>query len=178
MLCHLHLRSIAHYWLTQLVRLEELSANLNDPSTEVLDSDHFVKFELHLVIIMAVYDVPWVGYCLSGLSTDFGLLIAWPKFDYLGTSRSSYCHWVVMLCVLDLHLQCYLLSRESFINLAALELQCCWFVGSDCFDRLLFQTLNFKASAQDWLSHLETWQDFFAHLVYPLHVLPFWCASY
>ena len=40
------------------MRLEELSANLIDPSNEMLDSDHFVKFELHLVIIMAVYDVP------------------------------------------------------------------------------------------------------------------------
>ena len=40
------------------MRLEDLSANLIDPFTEVPDFDHSVKFELHLVIIMAVYDVP------------------------------------------------------------------------------------------------------------------------
>ena len=37
---------------------EDLSANSIDPSAEVPDSDHFVKFELHQEIIKAVYDVP------------------------------------------------------------------------------------------------------------------------
>ena len=160
------------------MRLKDLLANLIDPSIEVLDFDHFIKFELHQVIIVAVYDVPWVGYYLNGLFKDFSSPIAWPKFAHFRTSGSSCCHWVMKLCGLDLHLQCYLLFRVSFVNLAVLKLQCCWFVSSDYYDRLLFQTLNFIASAQGWLLHLEILQDSSIHWANPLHGLPFWCASY
>ena len=40
------------------MRLKDLLADLIDPSIEALDFDHFIKFELHQVIIVAVYDVP------------------------------------------------------------------------------------------------------------------------